>query len=127
MSNLLRRHIISFLTIALLLTFWTTTSNAITVNIDQYSITRDGIPFFTDNFSDGLEPPSAPSFLFNPTISTSYFTLGTFPSTAESGGLLQLNTATGAFSANAIETPRRLTFMMVKIPNPEKWHVQRSF
>jgi len=30
-------------------------------------------------------------------------TLGTFPSTAESGGLLQLNTATGAFSANAIE------------------------
>lgn len=83
----------------LLAIFSSTTSHAIQVNIDQFNITRNGSTFFTDSFTDGTEPPSAPT--------GSYSVLGSFGSNAESGGKLLIDTATGALSANAIETPRR--------------------
>lgn len=76
-----------------------TTSYAIQVNIDEFTIARNGSIFFSDSFSDGTEPPSAPT--------GSYGVLGSFGSNAESGGKLLIDTATGALSANAIETPRR--------------------
>jgi hypothetical protein len=97
--TLVRRHIISFLAIALLLASWPARGDAITVNIDQYTITRNGSIFFSDSFTDGTEPPSAPT--------GSYGVFGSFGSNAESGGKLLIDTATGALSANAIETPRR--------------------
>jgi PEP-CTERM motif len=83
----------------LLAIFSSTESHAIQVNIDQFTITRNGSTFFSDSFTDGSEPPSAPT--------GSYNVFGSFGSNAESGGKLLLDTATGALSANAIETPRR--------------------
>ena len=83
----------------LLAVFSSTRSHAIQVNIDQFNITRNGSIFFTDSFTDGNEPPSAPT--------GTYSVFGSFGSNAESGGKLLIDTATGALSANAIETPRR--------------------
>ena len=62
-------------------------SHAIVVGLDQFSITRSGAAFFTDNFSDGIPPPSAPSFASG--AAASYGVQGTIPSNAESGGLLR--------------------------------------
>jgi len=101
-QNLVYR--ISFFFIALIAMCWSITSHAIIVNIDQFSITRDGGAFFSDGFSDGVPPPSAPNFASG--TAASYSVLGTIPNNAESGGLLQLNSANGALSANATEAPR---------------------
>jgi PEP-CTERM motif len=83
----------------LLAIFSSTTSHAIQVNIDQFTITRNGSTFFSDSFTDGTEPPSAPT--------GNYGVFGSLGTNAEAGGKLLLDTATGTLSANAIETPRR--------------------
>jgi hypothetical protein len=92
-------YVAGVVVVGLLAVFSSTTSHAIQVNIDQFTITRNGSTFFSDSFTDGSEPPSAPT--------GSYNVFGSFGSNAESGGKLLLDTATGALSANAIETPRR--------------------
>lgn len=97
-------HRAPFLFLVLIVMCWSTTSHAIIVSIDQFSITRDGAAFFSDGFGNGVPPPSAPNFASG--ASASYGIFGTIPSGAESGGLLQLNSANGAFSANAVEAPR---------------------
>jgi hypothetical protein len=69
------------------------------VSIDQFSVTRNGAEFFTDNFSDGVPPPSGVGAL-------SYFVRGTIPAGAESNGRLLLDTANGVPSPNAAGAPR---------------------
>lgn len=121
----MRRYNIGLI-VSLIVIFWSAISYAITVSIDQFSITRDGNPFFTDTFNAAVGPPTGPTNIppnYNPAIygasndaPLAYFVLdnttvgtttsGTTLTAAESGGLLQLNSANGAFSANAIETPR---------------------
>src|SRR6476661_3937949 len=83
---------------------WPFTSQAATVSIDDFQISRNGGLFFRDTFSDGLPPPSAPDFASG-TLAT-YNVFGTIPGTAESGGFLTLNTANGDVSANALDQTR---------------------
>jgi len=83
---------------------WSDPSRATVVSIDEFTVTRNGTGFFSDTFSDGLEPPSAPNFAGG--VAASYFVSGTIPSTAESGGLLQLDSANGVATANAAGTGR---------------------
>ena len=62
------------------------------VNMDRFSITRNGTLFFDDSFSDDAPPPSAPNFFNGQPV-----TYGTTPSTAisEAGGELILEGSTG--------------------------------
>jgi hypothetical protein len=79
-------------------------SHSFIVSIDEFSVLRNGTQFFFDTFNDGVPPPSAPNFTAGG--AATYNVSGTFPSGSESGGRLQLNTANGAISANALEQPR---------------------
>jgi len=81
-------------------TLWTTHSEAIVVPLDNFSVTRNGADFFTDNFSDGLEPPSGP------TSPTNYGVNGVIPGTAEAGGQLLLDSSLGILTANATDDAR---------------------
>lgn len=91
--------------IAVIAACWSITSHAFVVSIDEFSIIRNTVGFFTDSFTDGNEPPSAPNFLVGGGTAT-YNVFGTIPSTAESGEKLLLDTANGAVSANAIDLAR---------------------
>jgi hypothetical protein len=84
---------------------WSATSYAIVVRVDQFSVTRNGVAVFTDGFTDGAEPPSAPNFASG--TPASYAIVGTIPGTAESGGVLLLNSANGALLPNAAGAARR--------------------
>lgn len=95
-------RVLSFLAVAIV---WSTNSSAQTASIDQFSLQRDGIAVFTDDFNDGVAPPSAPSFSSG--VPLSYFVQGSFPAGSESGGFLRLDSANGALGTNAIEAPRR--------------------
>jgi PEP-CTERM motif-containing protein len=75
-------------------------AHAVVVGIDEFSVTRNGGLFFSDTFADGLVPPSGPSG------SATYNVSGTILGTAESGGLLLLDSANGELSANADGDPR---------------------
>jgi hypothetical protein len=79
-------------------------SHALVISINDFSISRNGALFFQDSFSDGNEPPSAPNFPNG--TAASYVVRGTIPSTAESGGRLQIDSANGELSTNAIELAR---------------------
>ena len=59
-------------------------------DIDSF-VQFDGTDTFTDTFDDGFEPP------FGTVSSSDYWTLGTFASNRESGGLLELNSADSIF------------------------------
>lgn len=63
------------------------------------AITHSSCSTFTDNFDNGYPPPTGPNY--PPTQATFYGGHGTIPSTAESGGLLQLDSANGIPSTNA--------------------------
>ncbi len=95
---------IVFALVALTINFCAGQVHAITAGIDSFTITRDGSAFFADDFTDGNPPPSAPNFASGG--SASYSVVGTLPAGSESGGVLQLNSANGALTANAPETPR---------------------
>ena len=82
----------------------TAPTRAIIIGIDQFSIVRDGAPFFTDNFNDGMPPPSAPNFASG--LAASYAVQGTIPGNAESGGFLLLDSANGELGINAAGIPR---------------------
>ena len=75
-------------------------AHAIEVSIDQFSVIRNGTSFFNDTFADGLVPPNGPN---GP---ATYNVSGTIPGTAETGGLLLLDSANGDPSANAQGDPR---------------------
>ena len=83
---------------------WSFTSQAATVSIDDFQISRNGGLFFRDTFGDGLPPPSAPDFPSG--TPATYNVFGTIPANAESGGFLTLNTANGDVSANALDQTR---------------------
>lgn len=88
--------------LALLAMCASTGSHAIQVNIDQFSVVRNGATVFNDTFPDGAPPPSAPSFVSGAPASYSVF--GTVPAGAESGGLLQLDSANGGATGYAFRT-----------------------
>ena len=99
----MRRHFFSGIsapTITLIASLWSMTGYAFFVDVDQFSIVRNGAAFFNDTFGDGVVPPSGP---FG---AATYNVFGTIPNTAESGGLLRLDTANGAVSANALDQAR---------------------
>jgi len=56
---------------------------------DNFSVTKNGSPLFSDDFSDGVPPPSAPNFLTN-NAPASYSVYGTV---GESGGRLVLDSS----------------------------------
>ena len=76
-------------------------ANAYEFRIDSFSITRDGSPFFIDNFNDGAPPPNAPPLVSgNP---QSYSTIGTLgPENAGGNGRLILNKSGAVIVPNAI-------------------------
>jgi hypothetical protein len=89
------------LVITLIASLWSLTSYAFVVNIDDFSIVRNGTAFFTDGFGDGIAPPSGPNG------AATYSVSGTILSNAESNGVLQLDSANGLLTANAAEQARR--------------------
>jgi len=97
---MMRRVVVLSLAMTALLSWGTSLAGAFVAEIDTFTITRNGSLFFTDPFSDGVSPPSAPSPF-------SYGVQGTFPAGSESGGLLTLNTINGALSFNAQGVARR--------------------
>lgn len=80
------------------------TSHGLVIGITEFSVTRNGAAFFSDPFSDGNEPPSAPNFVGGQ--EATYLVRGTIPANAESGGVLQLDSANGVVTANALEQAR---------------------
>ena len=85
----------------LALIFWSAASHAFAVEVDEFSVVRNGSAFFSDSFDDGVVPPSGPRG------SATYNVFGSIPGAAESGGHLLLDTANGGVFANALGTPRR--------------------
>lgn len=105
----MRKRILSVLSglIAVSAATWSTSSQATVVSIDSFTVTRNGAAFFSDTFSDGLAPPSAPNFVGG--AAANYLLLGTIPAGAESGSLLQLDTANGVQTANSLGQGRQET------------------
>jgi hypothetical protein len=79
-------------------------ANAAVVYLDQFVVTKNGNDFFTDDFSDGSPPPSAPSLANGQ--ATSYSVFGTFKPDTEAEGLLRLDSADGGLTENAPEQDR---------------------
>jgi hypothetical protein len=77
-------------------------AHATVVSVDYFSVVRNGASLFTDSFDDGVEPPSSPG-------GATYLVLGTIPDTAESGGTLQIDSANGVMTANALGVGRQET------------------
>ncbi len=67
--------------------------------IDNFNVVKNGGNFYTDPFSSGGPPPSAPNF--NPTTPTSYFVTGTF---GETGGRAAMD-ASGSTAIIGVGTP----------------------
>ena len=93
-----------FCPVLLLAALGSATGDALTVSVDEFSITRDGLAFFDDPFGDGTPPPAAPDFASGG--AASYGVTGTIPSDAESGGELHLDSTDGALIDNADGAPR---------------------
>jgi hypothetical protein len=97
MNNVLPRRLLKLMLIAGGL-FWSATSHSSVALIDQFTVQRNGVNFFTDTFSNGLTPSQETS---------NYSVIGAFPNGAESGGQLTLNSDWGALTTNAPEQLRR--------------------
>lgn len=115
------RRLVTYCLFGFVTILWAITGHAIEVSIDQFSIARDGNVFFTDTFNaPGGGPPAGPSNIapnYNPAIygtgrntplgyhvldnTTVGSTSGTTLSTAGTGNVLPLDTASGAAVANA--------------------------
>jgi hypothetical protein len=67
------------------------TASAISVFIDEFTVVRNGSPFFSDPFADGSPPPSAPNFVGG--SPANYFVEGTMN---ETGGKVRLDTVGAA-------------------------------
>ena len=94
----MRRYNNAFI-VCLVAIFWSGTSYAVQVSIDSFSISSSTLSF-TDTFSnDGQPPPCGPNGCA--TQPTFYGVNGTIPSTAQSGGFLQLNSSNGVLGTNA--------------------------
>ena len=93
------------LCVALLGSIWSTSSVALTVDLADFAVSRNGVAIFDDSFDDGLPPPSAPNFASGATAS--YVVFGSFPAGSEAAGLLTLDTSNGALTSNAGGQARR--------------------
>jgi hypothetical protein len=71
--------------------------HAVVVNIDTFSIGKNGANFFTDSFGNGLTPSQE----------AQYSVFGAFPDGAESGGVLTLNSDWGGLTTNAAGEARQ--------------------
>jgi hypothetical protein len=87
------------LTVALL----ATPTRAAEFEIDSFTVGKNGATWFVDDFSDGVAPPSAPSFPGG--AAASYSVGGT--AGPEAGGLLSLDPAQGVLATNAAGATRR--------------------
>ena len=76
-------------------------AQALVVPIDEFTVTRNGDVFFSDSFSDSLEPPVGPSGANN------YGIVGAISNTAEAGGRLLIDSSTGFLTQNALGEGRR--------------------
>ncbi len=99
-ANKMRKYI-GIVVVLMVMGFWLPLCYAISVSVDTFSITRDGSLVLNDTFSDGIPPPSGPLG------ATTYAVNGTIPASAESGGLLLIDSANGVLSENAVEAARR--------------------
>jgi hypothetical protein len=80
---------------------WALPGHAFVAYIDQFTVTKNGAAFFTDDFSNGIAPtaPTSPAgngFFANGTTPANYSVLGS-PG-PESGGKLAMDSDLGAFS-----------------------------
>ncbi len=96
-----------------------------TAGIDEFKVIRDGSTYFLDAFGDGLEPPQSPAqaSTFGCGTTCYFTTAGGFPDGSETGGRLQMNTAFGVNSANAVGTPvmtQRATLFLSTAPAPNQ-------
>jgi hypothetical protein len=85
--------------VALATCFWSVGANAAVVYLDQFEVKKNGGTFYTDGFTDGNAPPSAPNFPGGQPASYSVF--GTFVAGSEVGGSLRLDSADGGLTQNA--------------------------
>jgi len=83
---------------------WTTLGHALVVDVQEFSVTRNGALWFSDSFADGNAPPNAPDFVIGAPASYSVF--GAIPSNSEASGRLRLDSANGAVTQSATEQPR---------------------
>ena len=89
----------------------------VVVDIDQFSLVKNGNTFFVDSFADGVPPPSAPNFPNG--TPASYFVGGTIPAGSEANGVLRLNSSNGAVIVNANGfTNRSLASVLLTNTNP---------
>jgi hypothetical protein len=82
-------------------------ARATAVNVHEFTVSKNGTVLFTDSFDDGNEPPSAPNFTGGG--AASYNVLGSISAGAESGGMLQIDSANGVLTANAPGVGRQET------------------
>jgi hypothetical protein len=107
------RHAVVVLSAVLSLgALWSTSSLAIVTNIDKFQILRTNSAnqpnlFWVDNFSDGLVPPNGAGDAAQTATTGAYSVAGGFPSGAETGGKLTLNSDWGALTTNAAGQARR--------------------
>lgn len=85
------------ITLALAGFLTSSSGHAITVQIDEFSVQKDGTSFFADTFSNNLTPTQEPG---------TYGVTGAFPAGAESGGSLTLNSDWGEPTTNALGQSR---------------------
>jgi hypothetical protein len=90
MSAMKNVHL-SLLAVALASAFWSTSSQAIQVQINEAKIVKNGTLYAVDTFDNNLTPSQEPW----------YSVTGSYPNGAESGGLLTLNSDWGALTTNA--------------------------
>lgn len=74
-------------------------ATAVVAFIDDFTVIKNGNPFFSDPFDDGAQPPSAPNFADG--SPGSYNVNGTLPPNSETGGRLRMNSADGAVVVGA--------------------------
>jgi len=71
---------------------WSAAGHSGVVLIDQFTVQRNGVNFFTDNFDNNLTPSQE---------TATYSVQGAFPNGAEANGQLVLNSGWGVLGANA--------------------------
>jgi hypothetical protein len=108
----------------LVLTMWSASGWGFSTNLHQFSVIRDGSPFFVDTFSDGLQPPNSPAQAAGMVTgcgTSCYLVGGTFPNGSEQGNRLRLDTANGVMTENApgvVVFNQRATLSLDTSPGP---------
>jgi PEP-CTERM motif len=110
----MRRYNIGYI-VCLIAIFWATTSHAVQVGIDTFTIsqTSGGVTStFSDDFGNGVAPPDGP-------LGGSTYGVGSTNSLVESNGMLHLDSANGLASINALDGAR-LNLRVTQAGDPSK-------